>query len=161
MGIKFSLENKKGFTIIEVVLVLAIAGLIFLMVFIALPGMQRNQRDTQRRDDYAALATNVTNYMTNNNGKLPTDCGAGKKFGPNQLNSEGKDPNQNEYDLHCTESRDEATKAVKEIGRDDTTKVYVVREATCKDGQLASTNSKRAFAIYGDLESGTYCNPSN
>ncbi len=30
-------ENKKGFTIIEVVLVLAIAALIFLMVFIALP----------------------------------------------------------------------------------------------------------------------------
>ena len=30
-------SNKKGFTIIEVVLVLAIAGLIFLMVFIALP----------------------------------------------------------------------------------------------------------------------------
>ena len=31
-----------GFTIIEVVLVLAIAGLIFLMVFIALPAIQRS-----------------------------------------------------------------------------------------------------------------------
>ena len=29
-------QNKKGFTIIEVILVLAIAGLIFLMVFVAL-----------------------------------------------------------------------------------------------------------------------------
>ena len=36
---------KKGFTIIEVVLVLAIAGLIFLIVFITLPAMQRGQRD--------------------------------------------------------------------------------------------------------------------
>ena len=42
-------QTNKGFTIIEVVLVLAIAGLIFLMVFIALPALQRNQRDTQRK----------------------------------------------------------------------------------------------------------------
>ena len=44
-------KTKKGFTIIEVVLVLAIAGLIFLMVFLALPNLQRSQKDTQRRDD--------------------------------------------------------------------------------------------------------------
>ena len=41
-------NSKKGFTIIEVVLVLAIGGLIFLMVFIALPALQRSQRDAQR-----------------------------------------------------------------------------------------------------------------
>lgn len=60
-----------GFTIIEVVLVLAIAGLIFLMVFIALPALQRSQRDTQRRNDLARVATAITQYQTNNNGKLP------------------------------------------------------------------------------------------
>lgn len=62
---------KKGFTIIEVVLVLAIAGLIFLMVFVALPALQRSQRDTQRRDDLARVATALTQYQTNNGGKLP------------------------------------------------------------------------------------------
>ncbi|MCL2869540.1 prepilin-type N-terminal cleavage/methylation domain-containing protein, partial [Candidatus Saccharibacteria bacterium] len=36
-------KTRQGFTIIEVVLVLAIAGLIFLMVFIALPALQRSQ----------------------------------------------------------------------------------------------------------------------
>ena len=46
-------NSKKGFTISEVVLVLAIGGLIFLMVFIALPALQRSQRDTQRKDDLA------------------------------------------------------------------------------------------------------------
>lgn len=60
-----------GFTIIEVVLVLAIAGLIFLMVFIALPALQRSQRDTQRRNDMSALASQITQYQSNNNGKLP------------------------------------------------------------------------------------------
>ncbi len=64
-------KSKTGFTIIEVVLVLAIAGLIFLMVFLALPALQRSQRDTQRRDDLARFAAQITNYQTNNRGKVP------------------------------------------------------------------------------------------
>ena len=68
---KKSQGDLGGFTIIEVVLVLAIAGLIFLMVFIALPALQRSQRDTQRRNDLARLSTAVTQYQTNNNGRLP------------------------------------------------------------------------------------------
>ncbi len=68
-------KNKKGFTIIEVVLVLAIAGLIFLMVFIALPALQRSQRNTQREDDLARVLTAANDYQTNNNGKSPWDDG--------------------------------------------------------------------------------------
>ena len=63
--------KKHGFTIIEVVLVLAIAGLIFLMVFVALPSLQRSQRDTQRRQDMARVVTALNQYKANNNGKLP------------------------------------------------------------------------------------------
>lgn len=65
-------NKEKGFTIIEVVLVLAIAGLIFLMVFIALPALQRSQRDTQRRDDVSTFVSQLTSYSTNNRGALPT-----------------------------------------------------------------------------------------
>ena len=64
-------RNKKGFTIIEVVLVLAIAGLIFLMVFIALPALQRSQRNTQRRSDMSRIMAAVEDYQTNNNNKNP------------------------------------------------------------------------------------------
>lgn len=64
-------KTGKGFTIIEVVLVLAIGGLIFLMVFVALPSLQRNQRDTQRKDDLSRALTAVQNYTSNNNGALP------------------------------------------------------------------------------------------
>ena len=70
------IKNKKGFTIIEVVLVLGIAGLIFLMVFIALPALQRNRRDTQRTSDISRLAAALTNYQSNNSGAIPSD-----KFG--------------------------------------------------------------------------------
>ena len=66
-------KNKKGFTIIEVVLVLAIAGLIFLMVFIALPALQRSQRNTRRRQDMSRILSSFTDYAANNGGKVPTD----------------------------------------------------------------------------------------
>lgn len=65
--------QNKGFTIIEVVLVLAIAGLIFLMVFIALPALQRGQRDTQRKDDLSRINTQLSNYQSSNRGKIPTE----------------------------------------------------------------------------------------
>lgn len=64
-------RKQHGFTIIEVVLVLAIAGLIFLMVFIALPALNKSQRDTQRRTDLGRLQTAITSYQTNNKGTLP------------------------------------------------------------------------------------------
>lgn len=69
-------RKQQGFTIIEVVLVLAIAGLIFLMVFIALPTLQRNQRDTQRRDDIARMKAQISQYQANNKGAVPANTTA-------------------------------------------------------------------------------------
>ena len=66
-------KQKQGFTIIEVVLVLAIAALIFLMVFMALPALQRSQRDTQRKNDMGRLKTAIDSYKANNRGRLPTE----------------------------------------------------------------------------------------
>ena len=70
-----------GFTIIEVALVLAIAGLIFLVVFLALPALQKSQRDTARRQDVAkAVAAIQQYYADGGDGKtgMPTGtCGVG------------------------------------------------------------------------------------
>lgn len=66
------LKRQEGFTIIEVVLVLAIAGLIFLVVFLAVPALQRSQRDTQRRNDAARFMSQLSNYQSNNKGSVPT-----------------------------------------------------------------------------------------
>ena len=72
------LNKKYGFTIIEVVLVLAIAGLIFLMVFVALPSLQRSQRDAQRRQDVAKVAAAITQYQSNNGGNIPVPSATDK-----------------------------------------------------------------------------------
>ena len=70
-----------GFTIIEVVLVLAIAGLIFLMVFLGLPALQRNQRNTARKQDYSKIASAIQTYKANNKGEFPTFEKVGERTG--------------------------------------------------------------------------------
>lgn len=72
---KTKLKNQKGFTIIEVLIVLAIAGLILLIVFLAVPALQRNSRNTQRRSDIAGIQAATANFASNNNGSLPTQIG--------------------------------------------------------------------------------------
>ncbi|NCU34373.1 type II secretion system protein [Candidatus Saccharibacteria bacterium] len=72
-----SSSQTAGFTIIEVVLVLAIAGLIFLMVFVALPALQRSRRDTQRKNDVARLGSAIERYKANNKGKVPSSDNSG------------------------------------------------------------------------------------
>lgn len=190
---KTNINSKQGFTIIEVVLVLAIAGLIFLMVFIALPALQRSQRDTQRRDDYGMLSAAVTSYSASNGGKLTNltaTTGCKKLNASKYINESGEDPDGVRYNLQgCTFAEfaktasnfkptsagpkgtttvDTATGTVTAGG----TQIFIVVGADCSsnvggtttyDYNVPTTNaSKRAFAIFGYLESGsqTYCSAS-
>jgi prepilin-type N-terminal cleavage/methylation domain-containing protein len=68
-------KTIEGFTIIEVMIVLAIAGLILAIVFLAVPALQRNSRNTQRRNDVASLLGSANEYVANNNGALPVVSG--------------------------------------------------------------------------------------
>ena len=65
-------DTRKGFTIIEVLIVLAIAGLILLIVFLAVPALQRNSRNTQVKNAAAGILGAVSEFSNNNNGQLPT-----------------------------------------------------------------------------------------
>ena len=64
-------NSSKGFTIIEVLIVLAIAGLILLIVFLAVPALQRNSRNTQYRSEAAQILTATTENSNNKNGAVP------------------------------------------------------------------------------------------
>jgi len=75
-------KTYKGFTIIEVMIVLAIAGLIMVIVFFAIPQLQRNQRDNARQSMTTRLKAEIETYSSNNQGLYPfggvgpavTDC---------------------------------------------------------------------------------------
>lgn len=172
-----------GFTIIEVVLVLAIAGLIFLMVFIALPALQRSQRDTQRRDDLARVTDAITQFQTNNNGRLPKADGSGsvepypeedglvsmEKYGActgnsacvlikNYLNSAGAANNEFK-DPDGFSYGLKINKLADETTVDDYDHtIYMYTEAYC-DGETAKkSNNARDYVVMYKLEgSGTYC----
>lgn len=47
--------NQKGFTIIEVLIVLAIAGLIMVVVFLAVPALNRNSHNSQYKTEASNL----------------------------------------------------------------------------------------------------------
>lgn len=66
-------KKNKGFTIIEVLIVLAIAGLIMLVVFLAVPALQRNARNQGRNSDAQTIVAAVNECLSNKNG-VKTSC---------------------------------------------------------------------------------------
>jgi len=68
-------KRAEGFTIIEVMIVLAIAGLIMVIVFIAVPQLQRNQRDNARQNIANRVEAEIQTYAGNNQGLYPFNSG--------------------------------------------------------------------------------------
>jgi prepilin-type N-terminal cleavage/methylation domain-containing protein len=64
-------RKSEGFTIIEVLIVLAIAGLIMVVVFLAVPALQRSQRNQSRKTDVNNLISSVADFTGNNGGTPP------------------------------------------------------------------------------------------
>jgi type II secretory pathway pseudopilin PulG len=73
-------DRYAAFTIIEVMIVLAIAGLIMVVVFIAVPQLQRNVRDHARKGIADRLKAEIETYAGNNQGKYP--LGSNIHLGP-------------------------------------------------------------------------------
>lgn len=152
-------RQDEGFTIIEVVLVLAIAALILLMVFLALPALQRNQRDTTRKNDVSRLQSAINNFKSRNRGALPTNYTA---FFESDLRRSGDlfdDPSGGPYvavvetgattfagDESNQESYDDATAM----------NIYIYPGLTCNGENAKGTinTSARKVAIVKPLEGG-------
>lgn len=73
---KLKKSQSEGFTIIEVMIVLAIAALILLIVLLAVPALQRNSRNTALKNDASAVSAGVNEYKSNNDGANPTGISA-------------------------------------------------------------------------------------
>lgn len=149
--------KQKGFTIIEVVLVLAIAALIFLMVFIALPALQRSQRDTQRKDDLARVQTAITNYQGNNKNNLPSEWDA---FTTNYLEAgededSFTDPSGKDYEF-VEDGETGSTPDTRDMNESDqeTVRIFYAVGYTCDGESLAGGKGARKIALRMVLEGG-------
>lgn len=152
--------NKKtkpsimGFTIIEVVLVLAIAALIFLIVFLAVPALQRSQRDTQRRSDVGRFVSAAQNYSANKRGIIPTNTEVTNgSFANAYLTTSGDqfgDPTTGTYNYVSN-----AFGSGPDIGT-----IYYATNATCDTGAsvVSTGGGARKFVAVVKLEGGGfYC----
>lgn len=155
---KLNTKSKKGFTIIEVVLVLAIAGLIFLMVFVALPALQRSQRDTQRRQDMSRLITAVQNYQSNNKSQAPS---FDSSFISSYITGQGdtfQDPSGSNYEFAGTTECKTGEGGCKASALTDTYKIQAYTNAVCDGEQPKYQQGKNRVAFVLKLEgAGYYC----
>ncbi|MCA9348586.1 prepilin-type N-terminal cleavage/methylation domain-containing protein [Candidatus Saccharibacteria bacterium] len=133
-------KNKEGFTIIEVMIVLAIAGLIILIVFLAVPALQRNSRNTQRRNDAARVSGLLSEYTTNNNGRLPANSAALQALIGTQLSI---------YDVTSITlaAATEATGNDAAAAASSNSTVVVVSNATCSDNNAVAGGGSRAYTV--------------
>ncbi|MDB5165151.1 MAG: hypothetical protein JWM00_41 [Candidatus Saccharibacteria bacterium] len=148
-------NKQKGFTIIEVVLVLAIAGLIFLMVFIALPALQRSQRDTQRRNDLSRAQTAVNNYRTSNRNALPTVSDFNTRVRDTYLKADGdtfEDPTRGEYFFVAGKGAGQYP-AYLQTGAVGEAEIWVDLSTKCK-GEDVMPSGSRSVALRMALEGG-------
>lgn len=163
VGTSMNVPSKnKGFTIIEVVLVLAIAGLIFLVVFLALPALQRGQRDTQRKQDLGKLMSQVTSYQSNSQGTLPTDWDG--TFKSNYLTVNGTPFADPSNGATYTISSRASTTGVNVPGGITAGNIWVYQGVNCSNvaagtGTVSATS--RTFAAITYQEQGTYTCQNN
>lgn len=64
-------NKRKGFTLIEVVIVLAIAALIMVVVFLGVSGAQKAQRDSANKSAASKVVAAYTQYLGDNNNVAP------------------------------------------------------------------------------------------
>lgn len=131
-----NLQKRKegGFTIIEVLIVLAIAGLIMLIVFLAVPALQRNSRNTQRKNDVSNILSAVTEWANNNGGVLPATTDKTEVLNNAKLGI---------YDpTNVTFAVSTATNA------NDTEKITIVTKAKCSSDNAVASNARQFVALY-------------
>lgn len=143
---------------------LAIAALIFLIVFLAVPALQRSQRDTQRRTDVGRLVTSITNYAGNHQGTLPSPVNtaylnkylrvAGDTF---------SDPRLGDYNITAgIDTTTPASSATFDAGLANGVMYYKAGSVCAADGTFTSSGAgARSFGVSIVLESNDiYCQDS-
>ncbi len=147
-------KSHSGFTIIEVMIVLALAGLIIAAVIVAVPQLQRNQRNSARRSLLGRISTEINNYQGNHSGDIPTTATFASEFLPKYINTAPtgtfQDPSGTGLNFITTAVPGGGTIAVGTV---------VYRPQTLCNGELPNTGgSGRQFAIAIGLEGGSsYC----
>ncbi len=131
------LSPKKGFTLIEIVIVLAIAALIMVIVFLAVAGAQRSQRDTTLKNNAARVLAGAEQYASNTSGVYPANVAA---FQNNYLSGISPAPLDYTAALSSSNSGNVYYSA-------PTPAVNPTVGHTCNNGLIANTTNPKQVAV--------------
>ena len=136
-------DSRRGFTIIEVLIVLAIAGLIMLIVFLAVPALQLNSRNTQRKSDASHLSGLINEFVTNNSGKLPTGVASPGTSTSIDLTNEN-------FAIMNKPASADIISGIATLGNLDTMKLNT--SATCQSNAATAGGGARAYTVTYQVE---------
>lgn len=147
-------KKQKGFTIIEVLIVLAIAGLILLVVFLAVPALQRNARNQRRTNDVANLLGGMSEYVNNNNGSAPANATTlGTAGATTATIGAASGVNQTTVNLgYYDPSNVSIGSTAATTNPNDAEKVIIVKGGKCSGGDSVSGGPTRGFVALYTLE---------
>lgn len=141
-------KSNKGFTIIEVMIVLAIAGLIILIVLLAVPALQRNSRNTALKSDVGAVAGGVSTFVSNNDGAIPTNISGAVNSGKATVtDGTNNEDIKIQGGTSVTDHLAAAVPVAPAIAAVPPELIYAVRKQTCN-----LTPSSRGVALYYSIE---------
>ena len=131
------------------------------MVFIALPALQRSQRDTQRKNDLSRAITAVTSYASNNRNKVPQDPTQWNDLASSYLKVNGDtfaDPTGADYTF---ENISKTAASVPNTFDSSKPYVYVTLNAVCDGEKVTVNQGSNKVALQMKLEGGGIACDSN
>ncbi|MBW7955910.1 type II secretion system protein [Patescibacteria group bacterium] len=94
--------KKAGFTLIELMVVVAIIGILMAAGILAFSNAQQNARDSRRRADIDAISKALEQYYANNSSSYPATAGAINSYFPAGVSP--SDPQGGAYDMSLSTS---------------------------------------------------------
>ena len=144
-----SLKNKKGFTIVELLIVIVVIGILATLVIVTFTGIQQKARNSQRQTDINALDSHIEAYYAES-GNYPTLA--------NLNDSTWRGTNMKGLDPEALKDPKATVDTIAAGAGSATQYGYAVTPAGCDN----STTMCDAFVLTATLEpSGTYTKQSN
>lgn len=103
----FVSQNLRGFTLVEMLIVIAIIAILISLGVVSFSSAQKKGRDSKRRADMKAVQAAWEQYYADNNGSYPATCAVGTTYLPAGLPTDPKNLDPSVYDFsnaHCTAS---------------------------------------------------------
>lgn len=163
-------STEPGFTLIEVVLVLAIGGLIFLLAFLAFVQVSINRRDTQRRGDVRQIVALVENFVGDSRQYPCIDAASmytcigtatySRFMNSYILPSNLKNPSGPDYSYFLYPGTDEVSSDwVQSSNTYSPGTIMFSLKATCESGRLVTrvANPPNSYVAWMKLEKGAVC----